>query len=133
MIGCEVEAAAAERRSRAEEWFGSGQILIEAVVSGSAFWLFLTQTFTAKAPFVNPALFRDRNFTAGTLFGFIIGLTYFRPVGPIAALSAGSDGLPDRDGGLCPGAAGVRHSRRDDGRGPARRAARHARAAGNRP
>jgi len=49
-------------------------------VSGAALWLFLVQTFTAKAPFVNPALFRDRNFTAGTLFGFIIGLTYFAPL-----------------------------------------------------
>ncbi len=62
------------------DWFGSGEILIEAVVSGSALWLFLVQTFTAKRPFVNPALFRDRNFTAGTLFGFIIGLTYFAPL-----------------------------------------------------
>jgi DHA2 family multidrug resistance protein len=62
------------------DWLGSGEILIEAVVSGSALWLFLVQTCTAKAPFVNPALFRDRNFTAGTLFGFIIGLTYFAPL-----------------------------------------------------
>jgi MFS transporter, DHA2 family, multidrug resistance protein len=62
------------------DWFGSGEILIEAIISGSAMWLFLVQTFTAKAPFVNPALFRDRNFSAGTLFGFIIGLTYFAPL-----------------------------------------------------
>jgi DHA2 family multidrug resistance protein len=62
------------------DWFGSGEIIIEAVVSASAFWLFLVQTCTAKAPFVSPALFRDRNFTAGTLFGFIIGLTYFAPL-----------------------------------------------------
>jgi MFS transporter, DHA2 family, multidrug resistance protein len=62
------------------DWFGSGEILIEAVVSGSAFWLFLVQTCTARTSFVNPALFRDRNFTAGTLFGFIIGLTYFAPL-----------------------------------------------------
>jgi MFS transporter, DHA2 family, multidrug resistance protein len=62
------------------DWFGSREILIYAIVSGSALWLFLVQTFTAKAPFVNPALFRDRNFTAGTLFGFIVGLTYFAPL-----------------------------------------------------
>ena len=29
---------------------------------------------------MNPALFRDRNFTVGTLFGFIVGLTYFAPL-----------------------------------------------------
>ena len=62
------------------DWFGSGEIIIEAVVSVSAFWLFLVQTFTVKAPFVSPALFRDRNFTAGSLFAFIVGLTYFAPL-----------------------------------------------------
>src|ERR1700752_1211289 len=49
------------------DWFGSGEIWMEAIVAGSAFYLFLTHTFTADAPFVRPALFRDRNFVAGTL------------------------------------------------------------------
>jgi hypothetical protein len=59
------------------DWFGSGEIIIEAVIAGSALYLFLVHTFTADAPFVRPALFRDRNFAAGTLFGVIIGLTYY--------------------------------------------------------
>ena len=46
-------------------WFGSGEILIEAIVTASAFYLFLVHTFTADEPFVRPALFRDRNFAAG--------------------------------------------------------------------
>jgi DHA2 family multidrug resistance protein len=58
------------------DWFGSGEILIEAIVAAAAFYLFLVHTFTADAPFVNPALFRDRNFAAGTLFIFIVGVTY---------------------------------------------------------
>jgi MFS transporter, DHA2 family, multidrug resistance protein len=59
------------------DWFGSGEIIIEAIVASSAFYLFLVHTFTAKKPFVRPALFRDRNFTAGTLFVFVVGLTYY--------------------------------------------------------
>jgi DHA2 family multidrug resistance protein len=59
------------------DWFGSGEIIIEAIVAASAFYLFLAHTFTAKKPFVRPALFRDRNFTAGTLFVFVVGLTYY--------------------------------------------------------
>jgi DHA2 family multidrug resistance protein len=59
------------------DWFGSGEIIIEAIVAASAFYLFLVHTFTAKKPFVRPALFRDRNFTAGTLFVFVVGLTYY--------------------------------------------------------
>jgi MFS transporter, DHA2 family, multidrug resistance protein len=58
------------------DWFGSGEILIEAIVAAAAFYLFLVHTFTADAPFVSPALFRDRNFAAGTLFIFIVGVTY---------------------------------------------------------
>src|SRR6202023_2952514 len=58
------------------DWFGSGEILIEAIVAASAFYLFLAHTFTAAEPFVRPALFRDRNFAAGMVFIFIVGITY---------------------------------------------------------
>ncbi len=63
------------------DWFGSAEILMEAVIAGSALFLFVAHTFTGKGivktPFLRPALFRDRNFAAGTLFGAIIGLTYY--------------------------------------------------------
>ena len=59
------------------DWFGSGEIIIEAIIAASALYLFLVHTFTAREPFVRPSLFRDRNFTAGTLFVAIVGLTYY--------------------------------------------------------
>jgi DHA2 family multidrug resistance protein len=59
------------------DWFGSGEIWIEAIITASALYLFLVHTFTAKEPFLRPALFRDRNFAAGTLFVAIVGLTYY--------------------------------------------------------
>jgi DHA2 family multidrug resistance protein len=59
------------------DWFGSGEIVAEAIIAASAFYLFLVHTFTAREPFVRPSLFRDRNFTAGALFGVIVGLTYY--------------------------------------------------------
>jgi MFS transporter, DHA2 family, multidrug resistance protein len=46
------------------DWFGSGEILIEAIIAASAFYVFFVHTFTADEPFVRPALFRDRNFAA---------------------------------------------------------------------
>ena len=58
------------------DWFGSGEIWIEAIVAASAFYLFVAHTFTADEPFVRPALFRDRNFAAGMIFIFIVGVTY---------------------------------------------------------
>jgi DHA2 family multidrug resistance protein len=64
-------------RGQELDWFNSGEIMIEAIVAASAFYLFLVHTFTADEPFVRPSLFRDRNFTAGMLFVTIVGLTYY--------------------------------------------------------
>ena len=59
------------------DWFGSSEIVMEAIVAASALYLFLVHTFTAAEPFVKPSLFRDRNFAAGSLFVAIVGLTYY--------------------------------------------------------
>ena len=59
------------------DWFGSGEIVVEAIIAVSAFYLFLVHTFTAREPFVRLSLFRDPNFTAGVLFIAIVGLTYY--------------------------------------------------------
>jgi MFS transporter, DHA2 family, multidrug resistance protein len=59
------------------DWFSSGEIVVEAILAASAFYLFLVHTFTAREPFVRLSLFRDPNFTAGVLFIAIVGLTYY--------------------------------------------------------
>jgi MFS transporter, DHA2 family, multidrug resistance protein len=59
------------------DWFGSGEIIIEAVIAGAAFYLFLVHTFTAEKPFIDPKIFRDRNFAGGVVFITIVGLTYY--------------------------------------------------------
>ncbi|GGF45072.1 EmrB/QacA family drug resistance transporter [Aliidongia dinghuensis] len=64
-------------RGEQKDWFGSGEIVTEAIIAAAAFYLFLVHTFTARAPFVRPSLFHDRNFTAGTLFVTVVGLTYY--------------------------------------------------------
>jgi MFS transporter, DHA2 family, multidrug resistance protein len=64
-------------RGQELDWFGSKEILAEAVVAGSAFYIFLAHIFTAREPFLRPALFRDRNFSAGVLFVAIVGLTFY--------------------------------------------------------
>ena len=64
-------------RGEEMDWFSSGEIIIEAIIAACAAYLFLVHTFTAKDPFVKPALFKDRNFSAGVLFVAIVGLTYY--------------------------------------------------------
>jgi MFS transporter, DHA2 family, multidrug resistance protein len=89
------------------DWFGSPEILLEAVVSGAAFWLFLVQTFTVKRPFVNPKLFRDRNFAAGMLFVFIIGVGFFAPLALLPLYLQNLMGYPILTAGLVMAPRGV--------------------------
>ncbi|MBV8188043.1 MAG: DHA2 family efflux MFS transporter permease subunit, partial [Alphaproteobacteria bacterium] len=56
------------------DWFSSREIMIEAVAAGLAFYLFLVQTFTVKKPFIDPTVFRDRNFVLGLCFIFVVGI-----------------------------------------------------------
>ena len=56
------------------DWFNSSEIVIEAVLAALAFYLFLVQTFTVKEPFIDPAIFKDRNFAIGLCFIFVVGI-----------------------------------------------------------
>jgi DHA2 family multidrug resistance protein len=64
-------------RGQELDWLGSREIVAEAIVAGSAFYIFLVHIFTAREPFLRPALFRDRNFTAGVIFVAVVGLTFY--------------------------------------------------------
>lgn len=56
------------------DWFSSTEIVIEAVLAALAFYLFLVQTFTVKNPFIDPAIFKDRNLSVGLCFIFVVGI-----------------------------------------------------------
>jgi len=65
-------------RGQLKDWFSSTEIWIEAIVSGTAFYLFVVHMLTTSKPaFVSPALFKDRNFVTGNVFIFIIGVVLF--------------------------------------------------------
>lgn len=54
-------------RGQSLNWFESTEIVIEATVAGLCSYLFLVHMFTARAPFIEPRLFRDRNLVTGLL------------------------------------------------------------------
>lgn len=64
-------------RGHSLNWFNHIEIIIEACVSGLAFYLFIAHMFTHKHPFIEPALFKDFNFNVGLVFIFIVGFTMF--------------------------------------------------------
>jgi len=73
-------------RGELKDWFSSGEIISEALVAGLAFYLFIVHTLTHPHPFLSPALFKDRNFLAGTIFIFLIGVVLFATLALIPPL-----------------------------------------------
>ena len=61
-------------RGQRLDWFESSEIVICLVVSIVALWIFCVHCLTTPAPFLNPRLLLDRNFTIGTLVAFFMGM-----------------------------------------------------------
>jgi DHA2 family multidrug resistance protein len=61
-------------RGSEKGWFSSAEIIIEALVAGTALYLFLVHMLTAKKPFIPLAIFKDRNFAGGLVLMFVMGL-----------------------------------------------------------
>jgi len=64
-------------RGQLLDWFSSPEIILEAIIAGTAFYIFLVHTFSYPKPFLNPALFKDRNFVASNMFIFLVGVVLF--------------------------------------------------------
>jgi DHA2 family multidrug resistance protein len=64
-------------RAELKDWFGSNEIVIEGLLALLGFYLFTVHTMTFKKPFLNPDLFKDRNFMIGNVLIFVIGVVLF--------------------------------------------------------
>lgn len=61
-------------RGESKDWFGSTEIVIEAVLAGLGVYLFFVHMLTSKAPFISPKIFTDWNFLGGFFMMFTMGL-----------------------------------------------------------
>ncbi len=91
-------------RGPGEGWFGSSEIIIYAALLALSFYLFLVQTLTTRNPFVDLALFRDRNFVYGNIVTFATGIVAFAPLATIPMFLQGIQGYDAFQAGLllCP-------------------------------
>jgi DHA2 family multidrug resistance protein len=65
-------------RGPLQDWFDSTEIWIEASIAVVCLYLFLVHALTTRSPpFVNPNLFKDRNFLVGSIFIFVVGAVMF--------------------------------------------------------
>ncbi len=61
-------------RGEVQDWFSSPEIVLYAVLAGVGLYLFIVHLFTARDPFIPVRIFRDRNFAAGLLVMFAVGM-----------------------------------------------------------
>ena len=59
-------------RGQELDWFSSREILVEAVIAGTGFYLFIVHMVTSDRPFLSLGLFTDRNFSSGMVMVFCV-------------------------------------------------------------
>jgi DHA2 family multidrug resistance protein len=58
-------------------WLESNEIIAEMIVSIAGFYYFFAHSFTTAKPFIQFAIFKDRNFVGGCVFMAVMGLVLF--------------------------------------------------------
>jgi DHA2 family multidrug resistance protein len=64
-------------RGPSNDWFGSREICIEAVMACLAVYMFVVHSATSLRPFIPLAIFKDRNYITGSVFIFVVGIVIF--------------------------------------------------------
>jgi DHA2 family multidrug resistance protein len=58
-------------------WLESNEIIAEAIISVIGFYYFFAHSFTTATPFIQFAIFKDRNFVGGCVFMALMGLVLY--------------------------------------------------------
>src|ERR1700710_2481511 len=58
-------------------WLESNEIIAEIIVSIAGFYYFFAHSFTTARPFIQFAIFKDKNFVGGCVFMAVMGLVLF--------------------------------------------------------
>jgi DHA2 family multidrug resistance protein len=59
------------------DWFNSPEIIAESIIAVIGFYYFLAHSLTTDRPFVQFAIFKDRNFFTGCVFMAVMGLVLY--------------------------------------------------------
>lgn len=90
------------------DWFGSTEIVVEALLAAISFAFFLVHTATAgKTSFFKRELLRDPNFTVGTFFIFVVGAVLYATRALIPPMLQNLMGYPVATAGLVTAPSGA--------------------------
>ena len=88
-------------------WFDANEIVVMAIVSAAAFYIFIAHSLTTERPFISMEIFRDRNFNVGLMFMFVCGVMLVASMALMAPMLQGMMGYPIIDAGVLLGTRGV--------------------------
>jgi DHA2 family multidrug resistance protein len=94
-------------RGQGEDWFQSAEIWTEAALAFLGFWWFAIRTATTAEPFVDRALFRDRNFVTSCVLGFFLGVMLFSTLALLPPLMQRLMGYPALQSGMALAPRGI--------------------------
>lgn len=94
-------------RGERQDWWHSYEIWGYAALIFAALWVFVVHSATTNNPFINPRLFRDRNFTIGLVLVFIYGMLNITPTVIIPTMLQNLMGYPDSMIGILLAARGA--------------------------
>ncbi len=81
-------------RGADNDWFNSTETWIELGLVISGIWVFVVHCLTAQNPFIDLRIFKDQNFTMGSVFMFLIGITLFSGLALLPPLLQNLMGYP---------------------------------------
>ncbi len=82
------------------DWLSSSTIITCFILAGLGFYLFLAHMLTARTPFIPRAIFEDRNFVAGLITMFSVGMVLLASSALLAPFLEGLGNYPVETTGL---------------------------------
>ncbi len=89
------------------DWLESTEIIVEIVLAVIAFYVFVAHCLTAKTPFLDLRLLKDRNYSIGLILVTLYGMLNFTPMVLLPPLLQQHAGFPDALVGLVIGMRGA--------------------------
>lgn len=87
-------------RGETKGWFGSDEIITEAIIAAVGFYLFIVHMLTSEKPLLPWGIFTDRNMLSGILMMFLVGLVLLSSSALLAPYLQKLSGYSVRDAGL---------------------------------
>ena len=89
------------------DWFASPEIVLYLMLTIAGFWIFVIHILGSERPFLEPGMFRDRNFVTGLVFIFVVGIILLSSLALLPPMLGRIFGYPVITTGLVMGPRGV--------------------------